>query len=372
MEKSTILKNLDDLSKNPMFILSLTSKELFHSNFWAWILRQYPQVFTRAFYKDYDGKASVKIAREKDNIDLSLFIGDELVIIENKFKTMPDWEQLYKYWTKAKASKKKLVLISYFEPLFELEENWEYLSYGDLCERLQKCLNDAKPSSFNEDDAVLISSYIKFLELIAQLQENVKLKPNDKLNEFWEIVKDKEVQTKLSEINFEKTLQRAFITGLTVDVLKDFDQKGKLSILIDCGRDLKVYSDILIKFKGAWDKEEAMRQDLMFLGVSVWGKEYRYYAGLHKEQCGIYGRKDGRMDAKNKQEGYNFLSQEYGWFFDKKENNEGTWGGYSYDKEMYLYKKIDISQKTVEEIRQKIVRDLNEICEEIGGRALRE
>lgn len=237
---------------------------------------------------------------------------------------MPDKEQLDKYWTKAKTEKKKLLLISYFEPLFELEENWGYLSYGDLCERLQKCLNDAKPSSFDEDDAVLISSYIKFLELIARLQENVKLKPNDKLNEFWEIAKDKEVQAKLSEINFEKTLQRVFMTELTVEALRDFDQKGKLSIHIDCGRDLKVYSDMMIKLSGAWDKEEAMRQDLIFLGVSVWGKEYRYYAGLHKEQCGIYGKKDGRVDARNKQEGYSYLTKEYPWFFDKEENSEGT------------------------------------------------
>lgn len=64
MEKSAILKNLDDLSKNPMFILSLTSRELFHSNFWAWILRQYPKVFTKAFYEGYDNKSEVKIRRD--------------------------------------------------------------------------------------------------------------------------------------------------------------------------------------------------------------------------------------------------------------------------------------------------------------------
>lgn len=64
--KST-LKNLSD---NMMFRLSLTSKELFHSNFWAWLLEEYPDS-TKVFYNDYsNGDTVSKILREKNNTDL--------------------------------------------------------------------------------------------------------------------------------------------------------------------------------------------------------------------------------------------------------------------------------------------------------------
>ena len=35
--KNNIIETLDNLQKNAIFRLSLTSKELFHSNFLAWI-----------------------------------------------------------------------------------------------------------------------------------------------------------------------------------------------------------------------------------------------------------------------------------------------------------------------------------------------
>lgn len=368
MNKPAILKNLDDLSKNSMFMLSLTSKELFHSNFWAWILRQYPKIFIKAFYPEYDGKADVKIRREKKNIDLSLQIGDEFIIIENKFKSMPYKEQLNKYWAKIKTDNKKLVLVSYFKPFFELKEGWEYVTYEDLSKRLQKCLNEAKDASLGKDDKVFIINYIKFLELLNQLQENMELKSSDKIGDLWEIIIDKELQDKLNEINFEKTFQRIFMSKLTLKVLEKFEHKDDFFVLIDCGRDLKVYSDIIIKLHGAWDENFEDRQDLNFLGVSLWGTDYRYYAGLNKEQCGIPNKKAGKKDAENKKKGYDYLLGKYSWFFDTEQNQTGTWGGFSDEEYMYLYKKIDISERTIEEIIQKASSNLNEIYEKIIDR----
>lgn len=368
MNKSAILKNVDDLSKNPIFMMSLTARELFHSNFWAWMLRKYPHIFTKAFYEKYNGKSDVKIYREKNNIDLSLQIEDKFIIIENKFKSMPNKEQLETYWSKIKTDNKKIVLISYFKPLFNLEENWSYLSYQDLCNRLQKCLAEAKPSIIDKEDEVFIAGYIKFLKSLNQLQENLEIESSYKIGNLWEIIKDKELQEKLNEINFEKTFQRAFMSKLTSKVLENFKHKDNVCILLDCGRDLKVYSDILIKLHGAWDKKIEDRQDLNYLGVSLWGKDYRYYAGLNKEQCGILNKKDGRQDAENKQKGYDYLSGKYSWLFNTKENENATWGGYSDDEFMYLYKKIDISEKTIEEITQKILHDLNEIYDRMIDR----
>lgn len=56
------------------------------------------------------------------------------------------------------------------------------------------------------------------------------------------------------------------MSKLTLKVLEDFKYKDAFFILLDCGRDLKVYSDILIKLHGAWDKNIEDRQDLNYLG----------------------------------------------------------------------------------------------------------
>ena len=148
------------------------------------------------------------------------------------------------------------------------------------------------------------------------------------------------------------------MTKLTKRVLKDFILADFIDeIRIDCGRDLKVFSDILHYFPGTWDKDESKRCDLCLLGISLWGDEYRYYAGLHKKQCNINYPKQGRYDKENKRLGFEYLSTHYGWFFNQEQ--ECHWNGYSYEDEMYLYKKTDISNYTVFELAEKVQCDLN-------------
>ena len=113
-----------------------------------------------------------------------------------------------------------------------------------------------------------------------------------------------------------------------------------------------MYSDILFYLPGAWDKNETKRQDLCYLGISLWGNDYRYYAGLHKAQCGITKPKNGRYDKENKILGFKYLTDNYGWLFNQE--NTGQWNGYSNDSEMYLYKKIDVSNLTIEQLTQKV------------------
>lgn len=90
MNKNEILKTINKLSNNAMFNVSLTSRELFHTNFWTWMLRKYPKVFTPVFYPEYNKKDKIEVLREYKNTDLFLKIGDKSIIIENKLKSLPD------------------------------------------------------------------------------------------------------------------------------------------------------------------------------------------------------------------------------------------------------------------------------------------
>ena len=74
MAKFKIEKIKDELKKSPIFNFSLGSKELFHSNFIAWLANKYPQetgkLFSR-FLKDKSGDVSIVMAeRELKHRDL--------------------------------------------------------------------------------------------------------------------------------------------------------------------------------------------------------------------------------------------------------------------------------------------------------------
>ena len=68
MNKNKILKIVDELSNNAMFAMSLTSKELFHSNIWAWMLRKYPKVFTPVFYLEYNKKDKIEASQKGSQV----------------------------------------------------------------------------------------------------------------------------------------------------------------------------------------------------------------------------------------------------------------------------------------------------------------
>lgn len=359
MDKITILKTINNLSNSAMFTLSLPSRELFHSNFWAWIIRKYPQVFTKVFYPDYNGIDEVEVLREKYNFDLLLKINDEYIIIESKFKSMPNKEKLENYFEKLYVDKKKIVLISYFNPLFLSKlPNLEYISYTELYSRLKSAFDNVATDIFEENDKWLIQNYTELINLLNQIQDNITWNEESKIGDLWALIKDEEIQKALSIVNFGKTFERIFITKLTQEVLKDFDYVDFIDkISIDCGQDLKVFSDIMFYFPWAWDEDESKRKDLCYLGISLWGIEYRYCAGLHKAQCGIFAPKNGRSDTENKIAGFKYLSENYSWFFNQE--NMCKWNGYSYEKEMYLYKKLDISNLTVKELSEKALKDLS-------------
>lgn len=357
MNKNKILKIIDELSNNAMFAMSLSSKELFHSNIWAWMLRKYPKVFTPVFYPEYNKKDKIEVLRKYKNTDLFLKIGDKSIIIENKLKSLPDKNQLERYNKQFLKTVDKTILVSYFPPLFTSGYD-SLLSYDYLFEKIKECFESTKLTVFENTDYTLIQCYLEFLNLLNQLLYSIDFDSNDKIGELWAIIRDKEIQEKLKAINFGKTFERAFMIKLTRWILCDFPNYQSIdTINIGCGRDLKVYSDMLFYFQGAWDKEESKRQDLCYLGVSLWGNEYRYYAGLHKAQCGIFAPKNGRADTENKTTGFKYLSENYGWFFNQE--NTCKWNGYSYEKEMYLYKKIDISNLTVKELAEKAIKDLS-------------
>lgn len=207
LEIQTIINQLKIL---PLFNFSLSSKELFHSNFLAWICERYPKILSVVFadYLKHD-VSSYEISnvyREHEKIDLTLkYSHGETLIIENKVKSLPDLEQLKKY--SFKHLNAKFLLLSLIEPNFSsflkkekkiiiADKNnqfiWHYLSYYDLAQKLQEVqLEIAETNNYHGQ---LLAEYIQFIKLLHNLSSFFHIKEdenpvfyNENISKLWEI-----------------------------------------------------------------------------------------------------------------------------------------------------------------------------------------
>ena len=158
MAKKELSDLIKELEKNPIYAMSLSSKELFHSNFLSWLLtfEQYSDYIPnlKNFFSIEDGDEIFYVYREKYNFDLLIVYGkfeqeltkkiksvfsynesvvldkdkDEdqdcftdtkfskeeinlvkenikFVVVENKLKAIPTKEQLEEYTNKIEAEK---------------------------------------------------------------------------------------------------------------------------------------------------------------------------------------------------------------------------------------------------------------------------
>ena len=87
-KRVSLPKILETLKNSPLSQLSLCSKELFHSNFLAWLCENYEEVGRATFGEFITLNLGDKIRRvelEKKNIDLWLkFSGGQELVIEHR------------------------------------------------------------------------------------------------------------------------------------------------------------------------------------------------------------------------------------------------------------------------------------------------
>lgn len=365
MDNENLKTIIKDLSNNVMFSLSLSSKELFHSNIWAWLGRKYPEMFTEIFLeKDDKPDEILTILREYKNFDLYVETEKFIYVFENKCKSMPNKSQLKEYDKKlAKINEKKnkkikTKLISYVKPIETY--NWSIITYNELCKKFNGSFEKNK-KIIEDNDKSIVQEYITCLELLNDLQNSIELNDNTTIEEYYLLLKNKDILETLKEINFEKILERILVNKLTHYVLDKYEKKDEIdAINIDCGRDHVVYSDILFYFKGAWVENEDDRPPLNAIGVSLWGKIFRYYANVNKSKKHLddylISNKDNLSVNDWKNAGHEYLSNNYNDFW-----KDGTKGGYNCKDDMWLYKKEEISNLKISEVKEKTLEWLDKV-----------
>jgi|GEM_PF-4288701 len=177
-------KLCETFKKNPMYYFSLSSKELFHSNFIAWLYEENKiQPFIEYFLKSKgkickDHKLEFKsIHRELKNFDIvfkcTIDNINTNIIIENKVKSYPCVDQLVEYENRAKRFNCGCIFILLTIDDFNDERlsAWDIFTYSKLIEYIER-------NFLNKDDCKerYLSDYIELVKGLQSILENFNRK----------------------------------------------------------------------------------------------------------------------------------------------------------------------------------------------------
>jgi hypothetical protein len=344
----------DKLKKSLIFNLSLTSKELFHSNLWAWLIEsadteerkiQGIKIFFDKFVKT---NGQIEVKREEKNLDLQIKCGDFIYVIENKVKSIPSEEQLQKYSDKISSNKVGIFLLTTLvKPDFDLPPNWSILSYAEIAERVELHNNDET----DRYKKTLLDDYVLVLRSLDQLisfngeckKYNFYLNASEGLeNHHIKLLEDlriSDIYVKRRTSELFATIERKFkgqVTGLKVE--QWFSNKSGV---------------ITIYFK---------EENKFEIGIQIQRLQYRYYVKLFDEKLNILDNgkvsdiPDNILDPLMKE----------GWFYEKPQDSLHTsmrkqFCSYLSKSEnsifVYQYKKL-VPNATYESITNDVAEDI--------------
>ena len=299
------------LQDSPLFQLSLTSKELFHSNFLYWLGVTYQDLFketfsnlgcrTAAWPEDWTVEREYKAAK---SISLDLCVkgpgkkGKIYLILENKVKSIPNQQQLNRYAANGNlADTCDFILLSLatdFPDKDQIDANsggkWIVWNYGDLATALPNALSSyvssvssvPKVSTYHEE---IIKDYIQLVEELHRLFGNLTVDDNDRycdnvsqvyanlrMDDVYEKVRTSSIVEKLAE-RLRQRLQAKFPNQ--INLIQSGYKIG------DIGKPLeipltKVYVDSGYTNKQGVVDAKVKINDRYVLTVQIQGKQYRH------------------------------------------------------------------------------------------------
>ena len=296
----------EELKKSPIFHMSLSSKELFHSNMWAWLFERSIS-YCQIFFKDISAKPVVK--REEKHCDITFWIGDKAYIIENKFKSIPNKNQLAKYQMDAGSSFEKGVLTGIVEPSFINEPDmklWSFVKYEEIG---KKIVEIAEKEERDEFEKQLICNYGEMLKTLSLLLNEELNKSEKKWNPNSSVCK----KLRLDDI-YSKLLAEKLCSFLEERINEDGRTEGDYSLQISSGFtnacalvDIKyVYNDIDLNDKQ--QRDTVSGEKLLSLGIQIQKDKYRWICEYKDNNIGE------RFTGKTEKIFKDFKS--YGWFVD--------------------------------------------------------
>lgn len=261
---------IQQLKKSLIFNVSLSSKELFHSNLWAWLLEQDKNLANILFGFNLLDINNAIIKREvgskNDKMDILIEDIEHRFIIENKIKSVPKFEQLIRYTNLVNLNGIFVegVLTGIKEPDFELPNNWRFVRYSVLAENLSRYIQQIDIFSNLINYVSLLNEYV---EVLISIDQHV----NDRL-EATEFQLDYNADS-LVEIKFDDVYKKFKAS----EFLKYIKQSQNLANL-EIPNGLNFYTKLDFNHKNATITFEISNNNLdISIGIQIEGNQYRYF-----------------------------------------------------------------------------------------------
>lgn len=192
------------LKDSPLFNLSLSSKELFHSNFLYWIWKISPSAFKdvmNGFGANTGQWTNYEVRREYENFDLCVLDAENniLLVLENKVKSIPYKKQLDEYEKKV-------------QKLYGIYGHIDKLATGQLIYR-NKPYNEGNPSN-PPAVKVKFDSYNRYREvdfILLTLPKEFPDKADIVKAGIWKIIYYNTYQASVLNINFTNTYNQYIV-----------------------------------------------------------------------------------------------------------------------------------------------------------------
>lgn len=302
-DKIELKSCVDSLKKSPLYNLSMANKELFHSNFLAWFGNQYKNEFKVLMNKLLGTEVlkdnNFSIEREYKHFDICVKVnGNEIILIENKVKSVPTSEQLEGYMNEVKNNECKFILLTMTQELQDLSnaEGWTVISYRKLSENMPDRLNDCYHSSLLEDYRDYVNNLQDIIEIYDK-EENYNSKPED--NRLKDELGIHDICGKRKAQTLYKKLCEACKNKI---IVSDINNLSDNNIYIGWG-----YTNstplIEVKFKPGKDVSDVVI-------IQIQGKQYRHAVEFFDKAIGeriIYGNKEHIPSDK----GLSYLKEHY-------------------------------------------------------------
>ena len=280
---SIIEEQLQRLNRSPLFAISLSGKELSHSNFWAWLLEQevegkhpFIEVFIPDFYQK--GCTFISVEREKNHIDLTITYKNkanetEVLIIENKIKSIPTKEQLMRY--EKELGKQDIPITGILTGLYaslDIQElgKWSFLSYQEIAKRIMKI----QEQHVTMDFADYIHQYAEDIEVLYDLFQSKMEQNKGKYiigDNDLEKIRYSDIYVKLKGSEFMEEINKR----LTFEAYKDWAKPV-------CGLSFNHKKPTLsIVFSQRIDEDPT--KEIGMIGVQIEGDQFRIYGGASQE-----------------------------------------------------------------------------------------
>lgn len=254
-----------DLKSSPMFNLSLASKELFHSNFLAWLAEDSDTeaIFTSVLLlfglnenKAFEYSRGIRdgayiVLREYNNFDFCICVnegysdaeynegkpGKVLFVLENKFKSIPNTGQLQDYQKKIRDINKDSRYVCDYAVLslareicgVEIKHNnfisieditnetveWKFISYNDYARCLLEHITDIEAAEKSSYKRELVRDYASSLSTLCGYLSNLILNRSELEKKEWNKL---DVIPELKKIRMSD-VQQKLLTNVVADIL---------------------------------------------------------------------------------------------------------------------------------------------------------